>query len=134
MNQENSCKVKNAEYIPVVKQVEKSLVAVTSSPANELSVQLSNKGVNHNHRTEKCNKAKHSGALEPPELKDFEFSDYSDGSDNDSFEDTKEAQTTSDDDSIADAGIERLKRQAGSPLSQEDFKRQKGCQRRRKTK
>ena len=82
----------------------------------------------------KCNKNKRSGILEPPVLQEFEFSDYSDRSDDDSFEDTKEIQSSSDDESIIDADIGRQKRQAGSPLSQEDFKRQKGSQRKSKTK
>ena len=84
-------------------------------------------------KTKKSGKSKQSGAFDPPDLESFEFSDYSDKSDSENFEDSRETQTSSDDDSEVCDSV-RLKRQAGSPLTKEDFKRQKGSQRQKKSK
>ena len=59
-------------------------------------------------------------ALEPPELESFIFSDYSE---DDDFEDSRETQN-SDNQSDEEMTV-IMKRHAASPLSQEDFKRAK---------
>ena len=60
--------------------------------------------------------------VEPPGIEDFQFSDYS--SDNHNFEDSKETQSSDSDSDGNDTQL--VKRKAGSPLSQEDFKKHKG--------
>jgi len=56
-------------------------------------------------------------------LNSFEFSDYSD---NDNFEDSKETQNSSDVSSDNDDDeVSVPKRQASSPIGKEDFKRHK---------
>ena len=116
-----------------VEQAQESLAAATSTPHNEPTISLSNKGHALNMKTKKSGKSKQSGAFDPPDLESFEFSDYSDKSDSENFEDSRETQTSSDDDSEVCDSV-RLKRQDGSPLTKEDFKRQKGSQRQKKSK
>ena len=60
------------------------------------------------------------GLPDPPGLEDFEFSDYSEC---DSFEDTKETQNSSDESSDTSEEFSVSKRQATSPINKEDLKR-----------
>ena len=97
----------------------------TSTPSEELSTNLASKNSSQNKQKAKKGLSRKSEkqyfVMEPPGLDSFEFSDYND-SDDDSFElCSKDKQASSEDENEVD----NKKRQAGSPIVQEDFKRLK---------